>query len=301
MKALATFILRGPSQAIMATVGAAILAMMVPPLSVVSGAVVALTTLRMGSRSGAIVVAGSTVFVAVMAWFSLGNIAPSLVFLGVLWLPLWGLAWILRETRSLALVIVIAGGLGVVGVLVTYALLGDVTAMWKQTLLTMFEPAMETGGPLADRKMVTTILADIAPVMTGITATGMVLNTIICLFLARGAQAMLFNPGGFRSEFYELRLGRGIAVVSMVFIAISMLPLNAVSRTAGEIVIVVLGLYVIQGMAIIHAIVDKRKLHVAWLIGLYFVMIVVLPQLMVLVAVLGLMDAWVDFRHRVDA
>lgn len=300
MKALATFILRGPSQAIMVTVGTAILAMMVPPLSVVSGAVVALTTLRMGSRSGAIVVAGSTVFVAVMAWFSLGNIAPSLVFLGILWLPLWGLAWVLRETRSLALAIVIAGGFGVVAVLATYALLSDVTAMWEQILLTMFEPAMEAGGPLADREAVVTVLADIAPVMTGVTAAGMVLNTIICLFLARGAQAMLFNPGGFRSEFHELRLGRGIAIVSMVFITISMLPLDTVSRMAGEIVIVVLGLYVIQGMATIHAIVDKRKLHVAWLITLYLVMIVVLPQLMVLVAMLGLMDAWVDFRRRVD-
>lgn len=301
MKALATFILRGPSQAIMATVGAAVLAMMIPPLSVVSGAVVALTTLRMGMRSGAIVVAGSTAFVAVMAWFSLGNIAASLVFLGVLWLPLWGLAWALRETRSLALATVIAGGFGIAGVLLTYMLQSDVTAMWEQILLAMFEPAMEAGGPLTDHEAVVAVLADIAPVMTGIVAAGMVLNTIICLFLARGMQAMLFNPGGFRSEFYELRLGRGFAIVSLAFVAISLVPSGVVSHMAGEVVIVVLALYVIQGMATIHAIVDKRKLHVAWLISLYLVMIIVLPQLMALIAVLGLTDTWVDFRRRVNA
>ncbi len=300
MKALAAFILRGPNQAIMATVGAAMLAMMIPPLSMVSGAVVALATLRMGMRSGAIVVAGSTVFVATMAYFSLGSIVPGLVFFGVLWLPLWGLSWVLRETRSLALVTVSAGGLGIAAVLVTYMLQSDVVAMWEQILLTMFEPAMVAGGPLDDREAVVTILADVAQLMTGIIAAGMVLNTIICLFLARGMQAMLFNPGGFRSEFYELQLGPGMAIVSLAFIAISLLPLNTVSHMAGEIVIVVLSLYVIQGMAIIHAIADKRKLHVAWLVSLYLVMTVVLPQLMALVAVLGLMDTWVGFRRRVN-
>ena len=72
MKALASFILRGPSQAILVAVGTAVLAMMLPPLSVISGAVVALVTLRAGIPGG-IVMLGSAAFVALLAYVSLGN------------------------------------------------------------------------------------------------------------------------------------------------------------------------------------------------------------------------------------
>ncbi len=298
MKALATFILRGPSQAMLVAVGTAVLAMMLPPLSVISGAVVALVTLRNGLRPGAMVMLGSTVFVALLAYVSLGNVLPGVVFLTLLWLPMWILAWVLRETRSLALATTAAGMLGIVGVVVVYAIVGDVSAWWQQVLMTMFEPAMEAGGPLADRATVETILADLSKVMTGIAAAGASLNAVMCLYLARAWQAQLYNPGGFRKEFLGLRLGQGLALVSVVFVALSLLPLGVVAHMAGEIVIVILSLYLLQGLALVHAIVDQRKLHKAWLAVLYVVMLFVMPQLTVLVAVMGLVDTWADFRRR---
>lgn len=298
MKALASFILRGPSQAILVAVGTAVLAMMLPPLSIVSGAAVALVTLRSGVRSGALVMLGSTAFVALLAYMSLGNVLAGLVFLIVLWLPLWILAWVLRETLSLALATSMAGVLGIVGVLVVYAVVGDVTAWWEQVLLTMFEPAMQAGGPLADRELVAAILADLAKIMTGIAAAGMALNALMCLYLARAWQAQLYNPGGFRDEFHELRMGSRIAIASLGFIVMSLLPLGEFSHMAGEMVIVILSLYVLQGLALIHAVVARRQLHMAWLVVLYLVMMFVLPQLMALVAVLGLVDTWADFRSK---
>ncbi len=301
MKALATFILRGPSQAILLTVGAAVLAMMLPPLSVLSGAAIALVTLRNGPRSGAIVMLGSTAFVALMAWLSLGNVLPGVVFLAVLWLPLWVLGWVLREMRSLALATTVAGALGIVGVLVIYAIVGDVSAWWLQMLMAMFEPAMEADGPLADRAMVEPILADLSRIMTGIAAAGVSLNVLLCLFLARAWQAQLYNPGGFRNEFHALRLGQKLALVSLGFIALSLLPLGVVSHMAGEIVIVILSLYVIQGLALLHSIVAQRGLHVTWLVVLYLVMLFIMPHLVVLVAVMGLVDTWADFRRRLAA
>jgi len=288
VKALATFILRGPSQAILVVVGTAVLAMMLPPLSVLSGAAIALVTLRNGPRSGAIVMLGSTAFVALMAWLSLGNVLPGVVFLAVLWLPLWVLGWVLREMRSLALATTVAGMLGIIGVLAIYAIVGDVSAWWQQMLMAMFEPAMEADGPLADRAVVEPILADLSRIMTGIAAAGVSLNVLLCLFLARAWQAQLYNPGGFRNEFHALRLGQRLALVSLGFIALSLLPLGVVSHMAGEIVIVILSLYVIQGLALLHSIVAQRGLHVAWLVVL-------------LVAVMGLVDTWADFRRRLAA
>ena len=302
MKALASFILRGPSQAILVAVGTAVLAMMMPPLSVISGAVIALVTLRSSVRSGALVMLGSTAFVGLLAYMSLGNFLPGLMFLLVLWLPLWILAWVLRETRSLALATSIAGAIGIVGVLLVYAFVGDVAAWWEQVLLAMFEPAMEAGAAeaLADREAVVGILASLAKIMTGIAAAGMTLNALMCLFLARAWQAQLYNPGGFRDEFYELRLGQRAAMVSLGFVVLSLLPLGEFGHMTGEIVIVILSLYVLQGLALIHAVVARRQLHMAWLIVLYLVMLFVLPQLMALVAVLGLVDSWMDFRRRIS-
>ncbi len=298
MKALATFILRGPSQAILVTVGMAVLAMMLPPLSIVSGAVVALVTLRKGPGPGATVMLGSTAFVALLATVSLGNPLPGLVFLAVLWLPLWLLGWVLRDTRSLTVATVAAGGLGILGVIAMYVAVDDLGAWWQQVLMTMFEPAIEAGGPLADRATVESIFAELSKIMTGVAAAGVSLNVLMCLYLARAWQAQLFNPGGFREEFHELRLGQGLALVSLVFIALSLLPLGVVAHMAGEIVIVILSLYVLQGLALIHAVVARRKLHVGWLVAFYLLMMFVLPQLMVLVAVLGLTDTWADFRRR---
>lgn len=300
MKSLASFILRGQNQAILVAVGTGVLAMMMPPLSLLSGAAVALTTLRAGMRSGAVVMLGSTAFVAGLTWLSLGNVLPALMFLGVLWLPLWALSWVLRETRSLALTTITASVFGIVGIIATYLILGDVTSWWKEILTTLLEPAMEAGGPLADPELVEKVLADLSKVMTGIAAAGFMLNAIMCLYLARGWQAQLFNPGGFRSEFHELRFGIKAAVVSLVVIVLAMLPMGGISNVATEIMMVVLSLYVIQGLSMIHAVVAIRKMHVAWLIGVYMVTFFILPQLMAVVALLGLADTWLDFRQRVS-
>ncbi|MEE8379214.1 MAG: DUF2232 domain-containing protein [Gammaproteobacteria bacterium] len=297
MKSLASFILRGQNQAILVAVATGVLAMMMPPLSLLSGATVALTTLRSGMRSGAVVMLGSTAFVAGLTWLSLGNVLPALMFLAILWLPLWVLGWVLRETRSLALTTIAAGALGIVGIIATYLIFGDTSSWWEEVLLAMAEPAMEVGGPL-EPEVVEQAMASMAKVMTGVVAAGLILNAIMCLYLARGWQAQLFNPGGFSSEFHELRFGYKAAMVSMAVIVFSMVPLGGLSSMATEIMIVVLSLYVIQGLAMIHAVIAIRKMHVAWLIGIYMVTFFILPQLMVVVALLGLVDTWVDFRQR---
>lgn len=298
MKMLASFIMRGHSQALLVIVGFAVLSLVLPPLSILSGAAVALVTLRLGVRLGAVLVAGATVLVAALAWFSLGSGIPALMFLAALWLPLWIMASVLHASRSLAMASVVAGLLGLAGVLVAHLAMGDMSAWWRQILLTIFEPAMEAGGPLADREMVTGILEGIARFMTGLMAAGMVLNALICLYLARGWQAALYNPGGFRNEFYELRLGRWMGLIALAVMGLYLAPLGDVSLAAGDMMIVALSLYLLQGMALAHAIVAMRKLHIAWLVGLYVVVFFALPQLMAVVAIIGLADTWFDFRRR---
>jgi hypothetical protein len=299
MKSLASFILRGPAQAILVAVLTGVLALILPPLSLISGAVVALITLRKGPQAGAVVMLASTAFVAAMAWVSLGNGLVGLVFLGVIWLPLWVLGWVLRETRSLGFTTMVAGLLGVLGILIAYWWIGDISSWWEGVLKTIFKPVMETGGPLEPEALKRAIV-NLSRIMTGVAASGLVLNTLLCLYLARGWQAQLFNPGGFRSEFHALRLGYAAAITGVVLVGLSALPLAGLSHLAAEMMIVVLSLFILQGLAVVHAIVAIKKMHIAWLIGLYVVVMFILPQLMVAIALLGLMDTWLDFRRRVE-
>ncbi len=297
MKALASFILRGQSQAMLVTVGFAVLSLLLPPFSILSGAAVALVTLRHGMQAGAVLMAGATLAVGLLAVFSLGNPAPAMMFLTALWLPLWLLGSLLRASRSLSLTLMLAGALGLLGVLLVYLLVDDVAAWWLGILQQIFDPVMTEAG-LTDQDVIQSALVSISHVMTGMMAAGMVLNAIICLFLARGWQAQLFNPGGFRDEFQQLRMGRSLSAITVVLVLLYVVQMGAISSMAGDMLIVLLSLYMLQGLALAHAVVAMKKLHVGWLIGLYVLAFVVLPQLMLAVAAVGLLDTWVDLRQR---
>ena len=278
--------------------GFAVLSLALPPFNILSGAAVALVTLRHGMQAGVVLMAGATLVVGLLAAFSLGNPAPALMFLTALWLPLWMLASLLRASRSLPLTLMLAGGLGLLGVLVVYLLLDDVAGWWHGILLQIFNPVMDEAG-LADRDAILAALESVSRVMTGVMAAGMVLNAIICLFLARGWQAQLFNPGGFREEFQQLRMGRSLSGITLLLVLLYVLQIGAISSMAADMLIVLLSLYMLQGLALAHAVVAMKQLHIAWLIGLYVVAFVVLPQLMLAVAAVGLLDTWVDLRQRV--
>lgn len=300
MRALASYVTKGFSQALLVTVGFAVLSLILPPLGLISGAALALVTLRMGGHQGAVVMLAATAFVGGLAYLSLGNLAPALVFLLAMWLPLWVLAQVLRSSRSLSLTNMVAGGLGLLGVLAAHLLLGDTSAWWHEVLTKLFEPAMEAGGPLADKQTVDEALAGIAQLMTGIMAAAMVLNAIMCLYLARGWQALLYNPGGFREEFHHLRLGRSLGIVALALMGVYLLPGEGLSSLVGDMLIVIISLYLVQGVALIHAVVAIKRLHVAWLVGMYVLIFFALPQLSLVLAALGFADTWMDFRRRLE-
>ena len=67
MRLLASFVMRGMSQAVMAIGALALLSLLFPPLSVLSSAAVALVTLRRGLRDGLIVLLLGTTACALLA------------------------------------------------------------------------------------------------------------------------------------------------------------------------------------------------------------------------------------------
>lgn len=296
MKALAAFTMRGRASAVLVMAVAAVLFWLFPPFMVVSAAALALVTLRRGAAESLLllVLAGSAA--TGLAALVLGTPWPMLDVLLAGWLPLWLLALMLRATVSLARTLQVAAALGLVGVLLCYLVLGDPAAWWNSLLEPLRQEAARLGPtlPAAERDTLDRMLAllgEWAPFLPGHLASMILLNGLLALFLGRGWQAALFNPGGFRTEFHALRLGRPLAGLTLVLLAGALLsgwvPLTNLALPLSV-------LYTVQGIALVHALAFARSLSPAWLLLFYLL----LPLLSQLVLALGLADAWIDLRAR---
>jgi len=299
MRALAQYIMRGRMQAMLVAVAMAILSLILPPMNYLSSAVIGLVTLRRGWQEGLIIIAGAG---AVMALFSLATPLNPLyagLFAAVVWLPVWLLALLLRATVSLPATITAAGVVGVIGVGITYQVLDDPAAAWQDAMGRMMEKAaVQEGGKTPD--LLSEMLAQAAPHMTGMAVAALLLGLILSVLLARWWQALLYNPGGFGQEFHSLRLGREFALVTVAVMLANVLAGDRLQEIAANMIIVVVAVYLLPGLGLLHGVVAAKGAHTAWLAGIYVLGVFVLPQLALLLATLAFADSWVDFRGRLQ-
>ncbi|MDX1606421.1 MAG: DUF2232 domain-containing protein, partial [Candidatus Competibacterales bacterium] len=273
-----------------------VLTLLVPPLALVGAAIIALVTLRLGPWPGLRVALLGGLGCGLLGWLLAGTPVPGLVLALGYWLPVMLLAAVLRASISLALTLQLAAGLGALGVLTFYVVLGDPAAWWRGLTGDMLDQ-MNRAGVISDPgtlEALRTVFDIWAPLAPGQLVFSLLLALLLALFLARWWQAILYNPGGFRQEFHALRLGRPLATLMAAMIGLTLLlnwPL-IVNLT------LVLGLlYLIQGIALVHGLVGRTGLATPWLVALYAGLIFV-PVLWQVLLVLGVVDAWVDFRTR---
>ncbi len=297
MKALAGFILRNRWTAALVAALSAVLFWLLPLFLIVSGATVALVTLRQGAFEGARLMALAGAGAVALHMLALGPPWPMLEALSVSWLPVALLAVVLRATVSLSRTLQVAAVLGLLGVLSFYLALGD-PALWWNEVLGQWEQRLVPQMPVQDPDQNTLVqllalLKEWAPYLPGQATGGALLFILASLLLGRWQQATLFNPGGFRAEFHGLRLGRPLAALTLALAATALLsgwPLLA------NIALVLGLIYTIQGLALVHAMAHQRRLSPAWLLLFYVFLLV--PLLSQLVMALGVADAWADFRNR---
>lgn len=293
MRAIASFIMRGSVQAACAIVVGA----MLPLLSVVSGAPLALVTLRQGAKAGFVVAVMATVLAGLLFWLLFGALSPLLGLLGLL-LPLWLLALVLRHTLSLATTLKVSLLMATLLLLGCAIYIGDL-AVWGRALLeeaiNPFFEQTQGGSEQAEMAQVLDYLDSLAPITLGLLVASSLLTVLLSLLVGRWWQALLFNPGGFRKEFHELRLGQSMALMaSLVLAAVWLLKLPVLTN----LVLLVILIYALQGIALLHGVVSKARLNRFWLVGFYALMLVMPLYVLLLLCLLGFIDAWLDFRAR---
>jgi len=289
--------MRGRLQAMLVAAVAALLSLLIPPLNYISSAVIGLVTLRRGWREGLIVIAGAGVATATFAVLTPLDPLHADLVAAAIWVPVWGLALILRYTVSLSVTVGSAGIIGALIVAGTYLSLGDPAQAWRDVLGHIVKLAKQQNEPeVADS--LGQLLLNAAPHMTGMLIAALVLGLTLSLFLARWWQASLYNPGGFSREFRGLRLGRNFALLSLAALVASMATSGWLAEVASNVLIVLVVVYLVHGMGLIHGIVAAKGLRAGWLIAVYVVTFI-LPQSTLLVAAAAFADSWTDIRTRI--
>jgi uncharacterized protein YybS (DUF2232 family) len=290
MRGLAEYAMSGRRQAILV----AVLFGLIPPLYPLSGAVVALVVLRRGVQEGLVVLLWA-LLAAGLHWVA-GNTSPALVLVGVT-----ALAWLLRSTQSWQKVLLAATVLGL-ALQFSLPLQPEVSASFTQIIEAMHKEAAAAGQPWQIPEVTpdgTVVEVDVTPeqvVMFLMSFYGTVhtLMMIGALMVARASQARLYNPGGFRQEFHNLRLD---PLVMLALFGLVVAGVAGVSPLA-ELTSLFCVIPIVVGLAVIHAAVASLKLGVIWLFITYAVLVFMSPVTMPMVILLGFTDSIFDFRRR---
>ncbi len=129
--------------------------------------------------------------------------------------------------------------------------------------------------------------------LLGVIGYVIALTSIICLMLGRWWQAMLYNQGGFRVEFHQLRFSLVTAVALFAGVAVCYFAPQEYSSWAG-----LLGLpLLLGGIALVHHSVAFYQLGVHWLAIFYVGLFMVGPMSLILVG-LGFLDSIMNIRSR---
>jgi hypothetical protein len=289
MRGLAGYVMAGRLQA--ATV--AVLFGLMPGFSIISGAVVALVTLRRGVKDGLQVLLWA--LLPALLLLRLGDPSSAFVLLGVLLV-----SGVLRFTQRWQSACVVLTG---VGLLLQLSL--PYQHAFLERMETVFANLLANG--FAMQVMVDGEMTDLTPQLLMQTYSlhygyYQMLLLLAALVLGRYWQALLYNPGGFREEFHSLRFDRrlmGLLLVLIVAGSYGVTPLNQWLMMLSLIPL-------LNGLALIHKVIAIRRERSTDKADFSSTGLVVLTYLLLPIAAtvyvgLGFADSVIDIRKRLAA
>lgn len=284
-------------QAMMVASSLALLSLIIPPVSIISAASVALVTLRRGRYEGLYVLIFTCLSVALLGFFIFGNFQPALLYGLILWLPVWLMSVVLREGK-LSVAIEVAVILGIVVVIGFYAYVDEPSliwmAIWEEQLVNIANTEVETPMPVAQIRESIQIFSHY---MTGGVVAGTVCILVFSLFLARMWQSALYNPGGFQVEYLSLKAHPKLSVVSVVVVIIAWLMSGVIAEIGWNIALLFATLYTFVGTAILHSIFATIKIK-RFIVPMLYLTLFMIPHVLAVVVIVGIVDAWLDLRSK---
>jgi len=290
---LAKAVMQSPNRALMWAFMLGAATLVLSPVGLLSGAVIALVTLAAGLQPG-IRVLLATLLGGGFASFVLGSVNTLLLSGAEFWLPAFILAVVLGKTRSLSLMIQVATSLLMVGLIAVYMVLGSPENTWLgflQQMLSIWTAEGITVEPEASSLM----LEQMPKVLTMLVFMGLYVVWLGMLFLGRWWQTRLYDAGSLGEQFRQLDLGARLAwLLALLFVVVLFLPEQLLFQDMLGLLTVA---FMLQGLAVLHQWVHVRGTGKGWLILIY-ILLGVLPHMIVLVASLGWMENWTHWRTK---
>lgn len=244
--------------------------------------VVAFATLRGGLVAGSTTVGVGLAIIIVLAAIS------GLPSIGVLalfcWTPTAVAAEVLRRTSSLAAAIVVIAVSALVVVLTLVALQGPMDVFW-QTSADQLKLIWASGGELSQFPMSKLEDQQVVAILQAGAGFSVLTLCTAGLFFGRSGQAKMVNPNGFQREFHALYFGKQVGIILLALVVLGFFVGGALG-----LAMITIGLFplLLQGLAVIHALVKERSLGLGWLFGVYLLMFV--QPVVILISGLGLID-----------
>jgi hypothetical protein len=259
-------------------------------LIVMSGALVGLIILTQGTVSGlkAIVVSilGITLVTTIVVKAPELGISIALAQ----WLPVVILAQTLKSTKSLALMI-LAGAVLAAGVsLVQFSIWPDLEQGWLRSIQLAIEQMPEN--PAYTNEVVRENIQLFVHWMVLLMPSAMYLLFVSILLLSRWLQARITASDGYSNEFKSIALGKPAAVVAIAVLSLSFwLDQDWIV----SVTLVVMAAFLYQGISIVHSRAAGSKYRTV-MIGIFYALLLVFPQIVAVTSMVGIIDNWWVFR-----
>jgi len=265
-----------------------------PLFAIVSGGLLALIALRRGGRVAGATVGGGLLLLAAAGGASGSGVVIGLLYGGIIWSAPVVAALLLRRTAQLSQGVLLLLAMAAVGLVLGYALLGDLGALW----LTRMEPLVAGLIKLEpiNQTQIVEAMGRMAPVIPGLMAAGAAGVWIIALSLARSWQAEQVNPGGFGLEFRQLQVPKGLLFVMVLGVVPMAASGTIVAQLAGNLALLGALGFGLQGLAVVHQTTTGMKNSRFWLGALYVLLGLATLQTLMLLAMVGVIDCWANFR-----
>jgi hypothetical protein len=304
MLALAKYALKGPYQAATIVGILAVTAVFFPLITgqafvsalfgtvliVMSGALVGLIILTQGTLSGlkAIVVAvlGITVVTLIVLQTPLLGISFALAQ----WLPIIILAHTLKSTKSMPVMILTGVVLAIVVVAAQSVLLPELELTWLRLIQLSIEQMPEN--PAYQSEVLRENFEMFVHWMVLLLVPVMFLFFVSILLLSRWLQAKIADSDGYSKEFKALALGKPAAMVAAAVLASSYwLSQDWIA----SVTMVIMAAFLYQGIAVVHSRAARSK-HRTVVIGIFYALLLIFPQVLAVTSMVGVIDNWLIFR-----
>lgn len=292
--------MKGKMQAVMVVSVSMVLSLLFPPINIVSSAAVALVTLRQGAGQGWFILGFSAVICA-LAGFLLTDGYQFPLFYGLsLWIPLWMVSVVLRESRNLYLALEAMIALVSVAIIVLYFYQPDLAMIWRSLLNGLLEPILAKTNPDVDlTALQKTLSVFYRFVITGLLAQIYLSVLLAGLFLGRWWQAILYNPDGFKREYLALQTRQHLAITAGLIGIIGIFSTGVLAEICASIAFLLFGVYAFVGTVVLHNLATLLKTR-RFVVPFLYVTMLLIPYAIIPAALIGLIDTWLNLRSKIS-